>query len=476
MKSPRSKERFRTIFLVLNGKKIGDEALREAITKIRAEGHRVEVRVTYEAEDSERYIAEALNKRGVDTIVAAGGDGMVNQVAAALLAHRAPVTTELGIIPMGTANDFATGLGIPTDPWEALQLTLSSPAQPIDVGMVNDEVFLNVATGGFGTEMTTKTDEGMKNTFGGLAYAITGITNIGSISSKTASMKAKVMSTMQKEERAYSVWDEIQLQDDCNLGWNQEEWSKVRGTLARLQISDKRQQRIEGGLEDGQECWLSATAGKLVVAGSYVPKHCWMMALLDVSYIMNIPLEEIPDVLARMGQTLDSGEMLDCFGSMRVKSLVVDCPDGLQVNRDGEPMRAKRLDFRVLPHRLKVHMAHDELLVQPSRVLKHASNAVHKKVEAANQAERREQRQSSGASLSAEDCGHMSDVWGCSLSHHTYDPRGQEAPCCQWKSVGQLEVSGATTSCISDYDPLGRVVLCCPPEAYDELKNVEVPA
>ena len=64
----------------------------------------------------------------------------IAQVAAALLAHRAPVTTELGIIPMGTANDFATGLGIPTDPWEALQLTLSSPAQPIDVGMVNDEV------------------------------------------------------------------------------------------------------------------------------------------------------------------------------------------------------------------------------------------------------------------------------------------------------------------------------------------------
>ena len=53
---------------------------------------------------------------------------------------------------------------------------------------------------------------------------------------------------------------------------------------------------------------------------------------LDVSYVMNIPIEEIPDVLARMGQTLDSSEMLDCFGSMRVKSLTVDCPDGLQAS------------------------------------------------------------------------------------------------------------------------------------------------
>ena len=63
-------------------------------------------------------------------------------MAAALLAHDAPVTTELGIIPMGTANDFATGLGVPADPWEALQLALSTPAQPIDVGIVNEQVVL----------------------------------------------------------------------------------------------------------------------------------------------------------------------------------------------------------------------------------------------------------------------------------------------------------------------------------------------
>lgn len=110
MPSPRSKERSRTLFLVLNGKKIGDEALRDAIKRVRwsnaesliyrpstlgglsqdrcayssmtrrQEGHRIEIRVTYEAEDSERYVLEALRQKGVDTIIAAGGDGMVNQV------------------------------------------------------------------------------------------------------------------------------------------------------------------------------------------------------------------------------------------------------------------------------------------------------------------------------------------------------------------------------------------------------------
>lgn len=65
---------------------------------------------------------------------------------------------------------------------------------------------------------------------------------------------------------------------------------------------------------------------------------------LDVAYVMNIPMEDIPDVLARMGQTLDSSEMLDCFGSMRVSSLTVDCPDGLQVGNllsDRKPLQAQ---------------------------------------------------------------------------------------------------------------------------------------
>ena len=56
-----------------------DRATIQSVTR-RQEGHRVEIRVTYEAEDSERYVLEALRQKGVDTIIAAGGDGMVNQV------------------------------------------------------------------------------------------------------------------------------------------------------------------------------------------------------------------------------------------------------------------------------------------------------------------------------------------------------------------------------------------------------------
>ena len=62
------------------------------------------------------------------------------QIAGALVKQNAPESTAMAVIPMGTANDFATAAGIPEDPWEALQLAVHDTAYPIDVGLVNDEV------------------------------------------------------------------------------------------------------------------------------------------------------------------------------------------------------------------------------------------------------------------------------------------------------------------------------------------------
>lgn len=64
------------------------------------------------------------------------------QLAGALIKHKAPKETAIAVVPMGTANDFATAAGIPDDPWEALQLSVHDTAYPVDVGLVNDEVSL----------------------------------------------------------------------------------------------------------------------------------------------------------------------------------------------------------------------------------------------------------------------------------------------------------------------------------------------
>jgi diacylglycerol kinase family enzyme len=64
--------------LILNGKSAGDDMLREAITLLRNEGMDIQVRVTWEKGDAERYVAEAI-KLGVETVIAGGGDGTINE-------------------------------------------------------------------------------------------------------------------------------------------------------------------------------------------------------------------------------------------------------------------------------------------------------------------------------------------------------------------------------------------------------------
>ena len=172
--------------LILNGKSAGDDDLRAAVQTLRESGIALEVRVTWEDGDAERYVAEAIAD-GVDTVIAAGGDGTVSEVATTL-AHRdatADALPSLGLVPLGTANDFATAAGIPDGPLAALQLVREVAAAPLDLLRIDADDGIhwcaNLASGGFGTEVTVETDEGLKKMLGGLAYLITGIARLGRI-------------------------------------------------------------------------------------------------------------------------------------------------------------------------------------------------------------------------------------------------------------------------------------------------------
>src|SRR6188768_1243847 len=162
--------------LILNGKSAGDEALRDAVSQLRERGIALDVRVTWEAGDAERYVAEAIAD-GVQTLIAAGGDGTLSEVAASL-AHRdqeAERLPALGLVPLGTANDFANAAGIPLEPLPALEMIAETPAVPLDLIRLSDDHgqvhwCANLASGGFGTQVTVETDEGLKKMLGGLAY------------------------------------------------------------------------------------------------------------------------------------------------------------------------------------------------------------------------------------------------------------------------------------------------------------------
>ncbi len=172
--------------LILNGKSAGDEPLREAVAAMRERGIALDVRVTWEAGDAERYVAEAVAD-GVDTVIAAGGDGTLSEVATTL-AHRDETAADLptlGLVPMGTANDFAAAAGIPIEPLPALESIEARPASAIDLLKLEANGAIhwaaNLASGGFGTQVTVETHEGLKKLLGGLSYLITGLSKLGRI-------------------------------------------------------------------------------------------------------------------------------------------------------------------------------------------------------------------------------------------------------------------------------------------------------
>lgn len=116
--------------LILNGKKADRPEIRQAVNTLRDDEHQLDVRVTWEAGDIHRYIDEAC-RRNIERVVVGGGDGSVNEAANSILTREGKVPA-LGIMPLGTANDFATSCRIPSEPLESLRLARTGESRSID--------------------------------------------------------------------------------------------------------------------------------------------------------------------------------------------------------------------------------------------------------------------------------------------------------------------------------------------------------
>lgn len=177
--------------LIINGKSANNSALRKAVYQLRDEGFDLQVRVTWESSDVRRFVQEAIDINA-ENVIAAGGDGTINRVASELIHLSASSPPILGIIPLGTANDFATSAQIPRDMENALNLAVKGRAVPIDVIAVNKtHYFINMASGGFGTKITTETPEALKSALGGAAYFINGLLSIDSLKADHCTIEAE---------------------------------------------------------------------------------------------------------------------------------------------------------------------------------------------------------------------------------------------------------------------------------------------
>lgn len=116
------------------------------------------------ARDDTRSYSEliAAYAHRVDAVIVGGGDGTLNAAAPGLMQTGLP----LGILPLGTANDFARTLGIPASLESAIKIIADGQLRAVDLGEVNQHLFLNVSSIGFSVELARNLTAESKKTLG----------------------------------------------------------------------------------------------------------------------------------------------------------------------------------------------------------------------------------------------------------------------------------------------------------------------
>jgi len=168
----------RIIYNPTSGRESFKKELPNVLERLEIAGYETSAHATTSEGDATE-AAEIAVKREFDLIVAAGGDGTINEVINGMAEqeHR----PKLGIIPTGTTNDFARALHIPRDFDKAVDVIVNGSSKLLDIGKVNDQYFMNIAGGGKLTELTYDVPSKLKTMIGQLAYYVKGIEMLPSL-------------------------------------------------------------------------------------------------------------------------------------------------------------------------------------------------------------------------------------------------------------------------------------------------------
>lgn len=290
-------KRARLIYNPTSGREEMKRRLPDILQKLDRGGIETSCHATIGEGDATLAAAEAA-ERGYDLIIAAGGDGTLYEVINGLAnkENRPP----LGILPVGTTNDFARATGIPKH-WEyACDLIINQYTRPIDVGVANERYFINIAGGGSLTELTYDVPSKLKTMVGQLAYYMKGLEKMTRLRPTELKFVAEGVGEFHDEYMMFLI---------CN--------SNSVGGFERLAPESK--------LDDG---------------------------LLDVLLIRKMNLAEFIRLvtLALRGEHLSDPHVTH----FRTSSLKVTTPDYVQLNLDGEYGGVLPCNFSVLPSHLRI--------------------------------------------------------------------------------------------------------------------------
>lgn len=167
------KKRCRIIYNPTSGREAMKNDLVDILNILENAGYETSAFATTPEPDSAKNEAMRAAKDGFNLIIAAGGDGTINEVVNGIapLKHRPKV----GIIPAGTTNDYARALKIPREnPIEAAKVIAKGQTVKMDIGKAGEIYFVNIAAGGLLTELTYSVPSQLKSLFGYLAYLAKG--------------------------------------------------------------------------------------------------------------------------------------------------------------------------------------------------------------------------------------------------------------------------------------------------------------
>lgn len=260
-----------------------------------------EIRETDKAGDARRLAREAADE-GVARVVAAGGDGTLNEVINGLAPDFAPV---VGLIPLGTGNDFCRIARVPGAPEQAVALLERGVERSIDVVRMtagaDGEVrwFVNVSAGGFSGEVSDKNSTEVKASWGPLSYLVSALD-------------------------AASELEPYQVRVTFDRGGDHE-------TTAELEL-------VNLVVANGSH----AASGVRVAPGARLDD-----GLFDVVLIKNAPMSRLSLLAGKIGMGLHREDDLVVY--RRAERLEVESSPAMDVNADGELVGSSPLTYEIVP-------------------------------------------------------------------------------------------------------------------------------